>query len=55
MLKFELTANSQSDEGFKLKVSAESNEEIQLAKELTEKLIDKIEKIVVNIGYDENE
>jgi len=57
MLKFELTVNSQSEEGFKLKISAETNEETQIAKELTEKLIAKIEKITVNVGHenDENE
>ena len=55
MLKFSLTVNSQESEGFKLNVSAETKEEITIAEELTKLLVNKIEKIIVNVGYDENE
>ena len=49
MLKFSLIVNSQEQDGFRLSVSADGEKEIEIAKELTEKLIAKIEKIVVEV------
>lgn len=50
MLKFELTASSEREEGFKLKVQADSPEEMKVVNDLTSKLIDKISVIQVKIG-----
>ena len=48
MLKFNLTTNSH--EGFKLTTQAESEEEIKILDELAKALIEKIEKITVEVG-----
>lgn len=50
MFKFNLTTNNH--DGFKLSTQAESEEEVKMLKELTEKLIAKIEKIKVTVGND---
>ena len=49
-MKFELTANGSVDEGFKLKVQADSNEELKVCSDLTEKLIEKITTIEIKIN-----
>ena len=48
MLKFTLTTNTR--EGFKLSTHAESKEEIEILEKMTLALIEKIEKIKVEIG-----
>ena len=48
-MKFSLTVNSEQHDGFKLKVSTESDKELEIAKELTEALINKITKIEVSV------
>jgi hypothetical protein len=50
MLKFSLTVNNQEQDGFKLAVQAESKEEMDIAKLLTEQLIAKITKIEVKVN-----
>ena len=53
-LRFTLIVNSQEQDGFKVSVAAFGKEELETAKELTEKLIAKIEKISVSVkNYDE--
>jgi len=53
-LRFTLIVNSQEQDGFKVSVVAFGKEELEIAKELTEKLIAKIEKISVSVkNYDE--
>lgn len=52
MLKFSLVVNSQETDGFRLSVQADGENEIGIAKILTEKLIEKIEKIVVEVKND---
>ena len=53
MMKFSLVVNNQEQDGFKLSVTAQGKEEIDTAKELTEKLIEKITKIEVSVkNYD---
>jgi len=49
-LKFNLTVNEKDVDGFKLSVHADSEKELSVAKELTEKLIEKITKIEVNVN-----
>ena len=46
-MKFELIANSMQNDGFKLKVQADSPEEMAVVKDLTEKLIEKISVIEI--------
>lgn len=53
MIKFSLTTNEH--DGFKLSTSAEGEVEVEIVKQLTQLLIEKIEKIKVTIGYDEAE
>jgi len=48
-MKFNLIVNSQQQDGFKLSFVAENNSEIEIAKGLTEKLIEKITKIEVTV------
>ena len=50
MLKFNLTVNDQRSDGFKLAVHADSEKELNVSKQLTEKLIEKIKKIEVNVN-----
>ena len=52
-IKFNLTVNDRQQDGFKLSVQAEGEYEINMAKALTEKLIEKITKIEVAIGGDD--
>ena len=53
-LRFSLVVNSQERDGFRLSVMAFGEKELQLAKELTEKLIEKITKIEVSVkNYEE--
>ena len=49
MLHFTLIVNQQERDGFRLSVKAESQEEVKIAKELTEKLIEKIKEINVKV------
>ena len=49
-MKFELTVNDQSLEGFKLRTSSDNEKEMNVIKELTEKLIEKITKIEVSVN-----
>jgi hypothetical protein len=48
-MKFNLTVNSNHQDGFKLSVQADSEKEMETCKELTEKLIEKITKIEVKV------
>ena len=48
-MKFSLTANSAQNEGFKFNFQAESIEEMEICKSLSEQIIAKIEKIVIEI------
>ena len=48
-LRFSLVVNSQEQDGFRLSVMAFGEKELQLARELTEKLIEKITKIEVSV------
>jgi hypothetical protein len=52
-MKFNLTANSQSQDGFKLQTQAETKEEMETIKELTKLLIEKISKIEVSVNNEE--
>ena len=54
-MKFSLTVNSQQQDGFKHSFSCDNAEELQVAKELSEKLIEKISKIEVSINNDNND
>lgn len=49
LMKFNLTVNDQQSEGFKLVVQAENEKELAVVTELTLKLIEKIEKISVEV------
>jgi len=52
--KFQLTVNDSSSDGFKLSVQATTDKQIDIAKELTEKLIEKIKSIEYKyMNYDE--
>lgn len=52
-MKFNLTVNSDHNDGFKLMFTAESKEELETVKKLTEQLIGKISKIEVRVtNYD---
>ena len=55
VLKFNLTANEQHKDGFKLSVLAETFEEVQIGKELSLALIEKIKKIEVCVKNYDNE
>jgi len=46
-MKFELTANSMQEDGFKLKVQADDPAQLEVVKDLTNKLIDKISVIEI--------
>lgn len=48
-MKFNLTVNSAQADGFKLSVTSDNENELAVAKELTEKLIEKISKIEVSV------
>lgn len=48
-MKFLLTINEQSRDGFKLSFDASTKDETEICKELAEKLIEKIEKISVEV------
>ena len=48
-MKFLLSVNSQHQDGFKLSVHAENEKELAIVRELTLKLIEKIEKISVEV------
>ena len=50
-MKFNLITNNQ--DGFKLTTQADNEKEMEVIKELTKLLIDKIEKIKVTIGENE--
>ena len=50
-MRFALTASE--DEGFKVSTSAENEKELAVVRELTKLLIEKVEKIKVIIGYEE--
>ena len=53
-MKFNLTVNNQQFDGFKLTVQADTEAELLLAQELTNKLIEKITKIEVSVkSYEE--
>jgi hypothetical protein len=53
-MQFNLTVNDQQSDGFKLSVKTVDKEELNIAKELTEKLIEKISKIEVSVkNYEE--
>ena len=53
MLKYTLTVNDQTSEGFKLDFKADSEKELKVAYDITEKLIEKISKIEVSINNHE--
>lgn len=53
MLDITLKASKDEREGFTLKVKADSNEHVKVAQEITQKIIEKIEKITVEIKQDE--
>ena len=48
-MKFNLAVNDKHLDGFKLTVQADNEKELEIAKELTEKLIEKITKIEVRV------
>lgn len=52
-MKFELIANDMQAEGFKLKMHAETPEQMAVCKELANKLIDKISVIEIKYGMEE--
>ena len=52
-MKFSLTVNDKQSEGFKLSVQADTEHELGIAKDLTEKLIEKISVIEVKIQENE--
>ena len=53
-LRFSLVVNSQERDGFRVSVMAFGEKELAVAKELTEKLIEKITKITVSVkNHDE--
>lgn len=49
-LRFNLTVSG--SDGFKLATNAQGDREIKMVEELTKLLIDKIEKIKINVGVD---
>ena len=49
-MKFNLTVNSQQQDGFKLTTDASTEKECQIVKEMTEKLIEKISVIEVKVS-----
>jgi len=49
-MKFTLIANANQYDGFKLSFQAENESEVKICQELAEKLIEKIEKISIEIG-----
>jgi len=49
-MKFNLTVNSQTQDGFKLTVGADNPEELNVVQDLTSKLIEKITKIEVTVS-----
>jgi len=49
--KYEVHVNNK--EGFKVKFEAQDKDTLQMYKELTEKLYDKVEKIKVEIGNED--
>lgn len=53
-MKFNLIVNEQEREGFKLSVQADNEKELEIAKELTLALINKINKIDVIVTKEEN-
>jgi len=55
MLKFNITTNDQHKDGFKMSFQAETKEEIDIAKSLSEKLIEKIKSIEVKINNEYGE
>ena len=55
MMKFSLTVNNQEQDGFKLSVTAQGKEEMDVAERLTQELISKITKIEVVVkSYEDN-
>lgn len=52
-MKFTLTLNEPHVDGFKLDFKAENQEEMEICQDLTNRIIDKIEKIKVFIGSEE--
>ena len=50
VMKFELTANTNLEEGFRVKVQADTPEELQVVNDLTKQLIDKISVIEIKIN-----
>lgn len=50
--KFQLTVNSQQQDGFKLNFQAEDPKALEMFKDLSYKLIEKITKIEVSINED---
>lgn len=53
-MKFLLKVNDSQQEGFHLSVSAEKENELKIAQDLTQKLIEKISVIEVKIQQDES-
>lgn len=49
-MKFNLTANESTNEGFKFSFISETPEELAVCKELSEKLIEKISVIEIKVG-----
>jgi len=54
-MKFSLIVNESERDGFKLSVQTSSEKELQTAKELTSKLIEKIKSIEVKVKNYEDE
>jgi len=54
-MKFSLIVNESERDGFKLSVQTSSEKELQIAKELTSKLIEKIKSIEVKVKNYEDE
>ena len=50
MMKFNLTVNDATQEGFKLIVSSDNEKELEIVQKLTSDLIAKINKIDVSVG-----
>ena len=48
-MKFELTANAAIDGGFKIKAESKGLEELESVQKMISELINKIEKITINI------
>lgn len=45
--------NSDGHDGFRLSTSSDSEKELEVVRELSKLLIEKIEKIKVTVGYEE--